>query len=184
MIKGEMESMGAITTYTGHKFDPMNPQMETLDIRDIAHALSLTCRGNGHVKQFFSVGQHCIMCAREAMARGYSKRVVLGCLLHDASEAYMSDVPRPFKEMLPEYVKLEEKLIDLIYTRFIGSTLSEEELKLVSKVDDAVLYYDMLELFGVLWGEKSVLEVEPNYTIQPFEEVEQTYLKLFEEIME
>ena len=108
----------------------------------------------------------------------------MGCLLHDASEAYMSDVPRPFKEMLPEYVKLEEKLIDLIYTRFIGSTLSEEELKLVSKVDDAVLYYDMLELFGVLWGEKSVLEVEPNYTIQPFEEVEQTYLKLFEEIME
>lgn len=183
MIKGEMESMGAITTYTGHKFDPMNPQMETLDIRDIAHALSLTCRGNGHVKQFFSVGQHCIMCAREAMARGYSKRVVLGCLLHDASEAYMSDVPRPFKEMLPEYVKLEEKLIDLIYMRFIGSTLSEEELRLVSKVDDAVLYYDMLELFGVPWGEKSALEVEPDYTIQPFEEVEQTYLKLFEEII-
>ena len=174
--------MGTITTYTGHKFDPMNPQMETLDIRDIAHALSLTCRGNGHVKQFFSVGQHCIMCAREAMARGYSKRVILGCLLHDASEAYMSDVPRPFKEVLPEYVKLEEKLIDLIYTRFIGSTLTEEEMKLVSRVDDAVLYYDMLELFGICWGEKSVLEVNPDYTVLPFEEVERTYLELFEEI--
>ena len=79
--------MGTITTYMGHRFDPVNPQMETLDIRDIAHALSLTCRGNGHVKQFFSVGQHCIMCAREAEARGYSKRVILACLLHDASEA-------------------------------------------------------------------------------------------------
>ncbi len=174
--------MGTITTYTGHKFNPMDPQMETLDIRDIAHALSLTCRGNGHVKQFFSVGQHCIMCAREAMARGYSKRVILGCLLHDASEAYMSDVPRPFKEVLPEYVKLEEKLIDLIYTRFIGSTLTEEEMKLVSRVDDAVLYYDMLELFGIYWGEKSVLEVNPDYTVLPFEEVEKTYLELFEEI--
>ena len=175
--------MGTITTYTGHKFDPMAPQMETLNIRDIAHALSLTCRGNGHVKQFFSVGQHCIMCAREAKARGYSKRVVLGCLLHDASEAYMSDVPRPFKEVLPEYVCLEEKLIDLIYTRFIGSTLSEEEMKLVSMVDDAVLYYDMLELFGVTWGEKTVLEIEPDYTILPFEEVEQTYLELFQEMI-
>ena len=108
--------------------------------------------------------------------------MILGCLLHDASEAYMSDVPRPFKEVLPEYVKLEEKLIDLIYTRFIGSTLTEEEMKLVSRVDDAVLYYDMLELFGIYWGEKSVLEVNPDYTVLPFEEVEKTYLELFEEI--
>ena len=176
--------MSSITTYTGKCFDPLTATADEIDITDIAHALHLLCRANGHFPHFYSVAQHSINCAEEAFARGYSERVQLGCLLHDASEAYMSDVPRPFKEMLPEYVKLEEKLIDLIYTRFIGSTLSEEELKLVSKVDDAVLYYDMLELFGVLWGEKSVLEVEPNYTIQPFEEVEQTYLKLFEEIME
>lgn len=176
--------MGTITTYMGHRFDPVNPQMETLDIRDIAHALSLTCRGNGHVKQFFSVGQHCIMCAREASARGYSKRVILACLLHDASEAYMSDVPRPFKEMLHEYVALEEKLIDLVYTRFIGSTLTEEEMKLVKKVDDEVLYYDMLELFGIPWGEKVELEIKPDHSFQPFEEVEQTYLNLFEEFIQ
>ena len=174
--------MGTITTYMGHRFDPVNPQMETLDIRDIAHALSLTCRGNGHVKQFFSVGQHCIMCAREASARGYSKRVILACLLHDASEAYMSDVPRPFKELLHEYVELEEKLIDLVYTRFIGSTLTEEEMKLVKKVDDEVLYYDMLELFGIPWGEKVELEIKPDHSFQLFEEVEEIYLNLFEEI--
>ena len=119
--------MGYITTYTKKKFDPMNPKAESLDIRDIAHALSLTCRGNGHVKQFFSVGQHCIACAKEAAARGYSDRVVLACLLHDASEAYMSDVPRPFKEVLPEYVKVEEKLITLIMEHFLGARLSIQE---------------------------------------------------------
>ena len=171
--------MGVITTYTGHKFDPVNPLMEALDIRDIAHALSLTCRGNGHVKHFYSVAQHCIMCAKEAMARGYSQREVLGCLLHDASEAYMSDVPRPFKELLHEYVKLEEKLIELVYLKFIGSTLNEEEINLIRKVDDDVLYYDMMELFGIPWGEKAELVIEPDYTIQPFEEVEKTYLELF-----
>lgn len=173
--------MGTITTYSGHKFDPINPDKDVLDIRDIAHALSLTCRGNGHVKQFYSVGQHCIMCAKEAAARGYSKRVVLACLLHDASEAYMSDVPRPFKEMLPEYVALEEKLIDLVYTKFLGGRLTEEEKKLVSKVDDDVLYFDMLELFGVVWGDYvPVLEIEPSYIVRPFEEVEKEYLDLFE----
>lgn len=173
--------MGTITTYSGHEFDPIKPDIECLDIRDIAHALSMTCRGNGHVKQFYSVGQHCLMCANEAAARGYSNRVVLGCLLHDASEAYMSDVPRPFKEMLPEYVQLEEKLIDLVYTRFLGSTLTEEEKELVRKVDDDVLYFDMLELFGVVWGDYvPVLEIEPDYTFIPFQEVEKEYLKFVE----
>ena len=50
--------------------------MKDFHIRDVAHALSFICRGNGHVKQFFSVGQHCINCSLEAEARGYSERVV------------------------------------------------------------------------------------------------------------
>ena len=99
--------MSYITTYTGKHFDPANPDSELIDICDVAHALSLTCRGNGHVKTFFSVGQHCINCALEAEARGYSRRLVLACLLHDASEAYMSDVPRPFKPFLPQYQEAE-----------------------------------------------------------------------------
>lgn len=90
-----------ITTYTGDHFDPTLPEAEHLHIEDIAHALSLICRGNGHVKTFFSVGSHCINCAKEAAARGYSGRLVLACLLHDASEAYLSDVPRPFKNIFP-----------------------------------------------------------------------------------
>lgn len=82
-----------ITTYTGQHFEPTNPDPELIRIEDIAHALSMICRGNGHVKTFWSVGQHCICCAREAAARGLSNRMVLACLLHDASECYMSDVP-------------------------------------------------------------------------------------------
>ena len=66
--------MGCITTYTGRHFDPVCPESGEIDIRDIAHALSLICRGNGHVKTFFSVGQHCIHCAREAEARGKEVR--------------------------------------------------------------------------------------------------------------
>ena len=60
--------MSYITTYTGKHFDPVNPDASLLCIEDIAHALSLLCRGNGHVQTFFSVGQHCIACAKEAQA--------------------------------------------------------------------------------------------------------------------
>ena len=62
-----------ITTYTGVHFTPTEPKAEDIRIEDIAHALSMICRGNGHVKTFYSVGEHCINCAAEAEARGYSK---------------------------------------------------------------------------------------------------------------
>lgn len=177
--------MGYITTYTGKKFDPMNPNIEAIEIRDIAHALSLTCRGNGHVKNFFSVGQHCVYCAIEAEARGYSKRVILGCLLHDASEAYMSDVPRPFKEMLPEYQQAEDQLIDLIYTKFLSSPLTEEEKKKVKDIDDDILYFDMLELLNVQQeGGAPKMQIELDYSVKPFEEVEKEYLDIFYRIIE
>lgn len=173
--------MSYITTYTGKHFDPTAPDASLFDVRDIAHALSLTCRGNGHVKTFFSVGQHCINCALEAEQRGFSKRVVLACLLHDASEAYMSDVPRPFKHALPSYVEAEEKLLEMIYEKFLGSSLSEEEQKLVKIIDDDLLYYDLKVLLGETpAGEAPNLKIELDYTVQPFEKVEAQYLKLYE----
>ena len=103
-----------ITTYTGKYFNPTQPNPDLISIQDIAHALSLICRGNGHVQTFWSVGQHCICCAKEAAARGLSDRMVLACLLHDASECYMSDVPTPFKKELPEYQEQEEQLLRMI----------------------------------------------------------------------
>lgn len=92
--------MSFITTYTKKYFDPLNVDESLLDIKDIAHALSLICRGNGHVQYFYSVAQHSLACAKEAKARGYSKEVILGCLLHDGSEVYLSDVTRPIKKNL------------------------------------------------------------------------------------
>lgn len=173
--------MSYITTYTGKHFDSTAPDASLFDVRDIAHALSLTCRGNGHVKTFFSVGQHCINCALEAELRGFPTRVVLACLLHDASEAYMSDVPRPFKHALPSYVEAEEKLLEMIYEKFLGSSLSEEEQKLVKIIDDDLLYYDLKVLLGETpAGEAPNLKIELDYTVQPFEKVEAQYLKLYE----
>ena len=173
--------MSYITTYTGKHFDPTKPDMSLVDIRDIAHALSLTCRGNGHVKTFFSVGQHCINAAREAIARGYSERVILACLIHDASEAYMSDVPRPFKRALPEYMEAEDQLLELIYEKFLGSRLNAEEQGLVKNIDNDLLYYDLKELLNeTSEGPAPELMIELNYEFVPFEQVENTYLALCE----
>ena len=123
-----------ITTYTGRHIDPLHPDPDMICIEDIAHALSLICRGNGQVKTFFSVGQHCINCAREALARGYSRRVAFACLLHDASECYLSDVPRPFKKTLSGYKEQEKNLLDLIYQKYLGSPLNAKEEQLLKEM--------------------------------------------------
>ena len=138
--------MSYITTVTGKHFDPMNPVERDIDIFDIAHALSLICRGNGHIKTFYSVAQHSIACAAEAFARGYTPIVMMGCLLHDASEAYLSDVTRPVKKELPQYLQAENALQDAIWRRFIGRDLTEDEKKKIFEIDDLMLSMEFHQL--------------------------------------
>lgn len=169
-----------ITTYGGTHFFPTDPKPDDIHITDIAHALALICRGNGHVKTFFSVGQHCINCALEARARGYGSRLILACLLHDASECYMSDVPRPFKKTMMEYQKQEEHLLDVIYRWFLGSALSQEEQAALKQIDDDLLYYDLMELLNEPSDrEAPQLHIDLNYEVKPFETVERQYLQLY-----
>lgn len=172
-----------ITTYTRKHFDPVHPDPERIVIEDIAHALSLLCRGNGHVTTFWSVGQHCICCAKEAAGRGLSDRIVLACLLHDASECYMSDVPRPFKKSLMDYLKQEEKLLKIIYRKYLGSALSQEEDMKLKSIDNDLLWYDLKYLLGETPAEpKPAIHITVDYTVLPFKTVEEEYLKLFRQL--
>ena len=78
-------------------------------------------------------------------------------------------------------MEAEEKLLEMIYEKFLGSSLSEEEQKLVKIIDDDLLYYDLKVLLGETpAGEAPNLKIELDYTVQPFEKVEAQYLKLYE----
>ena len=175
--------MSYITTYTRKYFDPVHPEAEKIDIRDIAHALSMICRGNGHVSSFWSVGEHCICCAKEALGRGYSERQALVCLLHDASECYMSDVPRPLKQEMPRYREVEDQLLQAIYEKFLGSGLTDEEARRLKEIDDDLLWYDLdILLEEKQSGEAPKLHFELDYTVRSFAEVEREYLELFQRL--
>ena len=91
-----------ISTINKIRFDPTNPSEDDIDIRDIAHALSMMTRANGHFTEFYSVARHSVNCALEATARGYPKRVALFCLLHDSAESYIGDMTRPLKMHFPK----------------------------------------------------------------------------------
>ena len=172
--------MSYITTYLKKHFDPVDANVNDIEIADIAHALSLLCRANGHFVHFYSVAQHCLNCARKAKMRGYSKRVQLGCLLHDASEAYLSDVTRPIKAQLPKYLEVEEKLQNAIFDKWISPTLTDEERKLVFEIDDAVLYHEFLNLMDEKTSEEEPnLIAELDYDFCDFSEIENKFIREF-----
>ncbi len=172
--------MSYITTYTKKKFNPVICTADEIDIADIAHALSLLCRAGGHFPRFYSVAQHCINCANEAEARGYAKRVQLGCLLHDASEAYLSDITRPVKPLLPKYLEIEKSLQDKIFSKWFTPALTEEERTLVFDIDNAMLYREFLDVMGEkLYDDEAKISSKPVFDFIEFETVEKDFLNLF-----
>jgi hypothetical protein len=100
-------------TNSGGRFYPMGPLPSEIDPSDIAHALSLLCRYGGHVDRFYSVAEHCVL-----MSLAVAPENALAALLHDATEAYVVDVPRPVKQYLSEYKVIEDRVWAAIATRF------------------------------------------------------------------
>ncbi len=106
--------MGKLCTYTGKLIDLENVKAEDICIRDIAHALSLLCRYNGHTKHFYSVAEHCVLLSKAEGMPG----TPLARLLHDAAEAYLGDVSSPLKPFLHYYQYLEDRIQKVIAEKY------------------------------------------------------------------
>lgn len=116
-----------IRTFTGRMVDPFNLTPDDIDIIDIAHALARIPRFNGHTAGFLSVARHSIRVAQtvpqfmppaaDPLAIRMSQ---FTGLLHDASEAYLCDIPSPVKSR-PEmegYREAEARAHHAIATKF------------------------------------------------------------------
>lgn len=108
----------AFKTYTGITFDLFDDSTWEFDRLDIARPLSNMCRFAGHI-DFRSVATHCVDVVNILREWGCPPDVQLAGLLHDASEAYLLDIPRPWKGYVSigddTYYELEERLEDAIF---------------------------------------------------------------------
>lgn len=129
-----------IKTISGRKIDVFSPTEDMIEIQDIAHSLSHQCRFGGHIPFFYSVAQHSVECANIA----YKDK--LQALLHDASEAYLLDMPKPIKHHLTEYKKIEYRLMKVISNKFnFCYPLSHY----VKKVDNVMFQYENKNLWEI-----------------------------------
>lgn len=120
-----------VQTYTGRQFWPLDPRPEDVCLEDIAHALSMLCRFNGHCTKFYSVAEHSVY-----VSRNVPPEHALWALLHDAAEAYVADVPRPLKRFLPNYKEAEAQVMRAVCEHF---GLPIEEPESVKRADTALL---------------------------------------------
>lgn len=102
-----------ILTYSGQQFDLLRPTAAMVKPIDIAHALARLCRFNGHTRHHYSVAQHSLI-----VASLVAEEHQLVALLHDATEAYIGDMVRPLKAVMPEYQVIEHQIWLVICERF------------------------------------------------------------------
>lgn len=148
-MRGDVNDCSFIRTFTGKYFWPLEPKVEDVDIKDIAHALANQCRWTGHVREFYSVAQHSVL-----VANNLPVRFALEGLLHDATEAYLVDLARPVKHApgLGEiYRAVEEKLDAVIREKFgLPATVSPA----VKEIDNVLLWTEKRDFMEGDWTER------------------------------
>lgn len=174
--------MSWMATYRGHRFDFFNMSKTTLDIEDIAHALSQICRFGGHCREFYSVAQHSVyvsqLCSHDHKLVG---------LLHDATEAYIGDMVTPLKRLVPDFQQYEASLYHVIAKQFGLPRELPQEVKDADITMLAAEARDLLNADVSTWGLTSAPEsirIEPwpsklaeKYFLEAFHTIDGEYAR-------
>lgn len=157
---------GWIQTYTGRALYPLDPKPSQFSIKDIARGLAMRCRYSGQCSRFYSVAEHSVLMARHLATyrtdeRWAENRDPLGeytlqevhdsaalALLHDASEAFLADVPRPLKPLLVGYQEAEDRMTSVIVAKYLGDEGPAIHHEIVKVADYAILLNEKHQLMA------------------------------------
>lgn len=171
-----------IRLISGSYLDLENPLPEQFALTDIAGALAKICRFGGQCSRFYSVAEHSWHCAMQAQEDGHSDAVIAASLMHDAAEAFVGDIVKPLKNLLPEYEAIESRMEAAIALKF-GIDF-ETTKPLWKEVDRAMLIAERRAMFSadkVVWtGEREVRTLSIEFHQWSPERAEYEFMRVAE----
>lgn len=161
-ITGNIAGGGFIECRSGKVFDLRNPDPALIDGEDIAMSLAMQCRYCGHCKFFYSVAEHCCIC-HDLVERRFDlfrdcgldqTEFAFAVLMHDASEAYCIDLPRPVKPLVPAYTVLENSIQAVVrqHFRIKDSTTIHKAIKRADNLVIRAEGHQLMPSKGETWG--------------------------------
>lgn len=185
----------AIWTCSDNMVEPLDMKPEMVSIEDVAYALSNQPRFTGHIKRSpegfpFTVAQHSCNVARLTMrAPDTTPDEWLYGLVHDGTEAFLSDMARPLKHYNvfgDAYREIESGLMDAVAAHLgLNPTMPDA----VKWADDVALRVECRDLMGATM---KMMYADGNADVEFFfpeplevwthEEAERRFLVLYNDI--
>jgi hypothetical protein len=162
-------------TYIGKQFWPLDPKPEEINLMDIAHALSNICRFNGHTNRFYSVAEHSLNVAKRLRDNNSFPSTILFGLLHDASEAYVCDIPRPLKRFIQGYKEIEENVQQAVYKALRLGYPEPCQKATIDAADRYLLAVESRELMRRTenWD---LVDTDPSERLPHWNDIQSTYM--------
>jgi 5'-deoxynucleotidase YfbR-like HD superfamily hydrolase len=156
-------------TYTGRQFWPLDPRPEDVCLEDVAHHLSNICRFGGACGMFYSVAQHAVLVSTVAERRAIQacvppsdvQRLALHGLHHDDAEAYIGDMVRPLKRFIPQFVEIEDAIVERAIAPHFGLESWLMKSAVIKAADEILLATEARDLMGGQSAGKWALRAEP-----------------------
>lgn len=126
-----------------------------VDLEDIAHHLSKLQRFNGALplNVTYSVAEHSINLVQHAeRIGGFGTLSLRMLLMHDASEAYLSDVVSPVKRQLPEYMILENAIQRIINKKLLNIDVLMDDSEVLKEMDRRIVIDEVQHIKPALEG--------------------------------
>jgi len=169
-----------VSTYKGKKVYVLDPKADMIDLDDIVHSLSLSCRFNGHCKHMYSIADHSML-----VADLVSEEAKLYALLHDSAEAYLADICRPLKQAINRITndlikEIEHNLLHAINMKFCLPDIPKNIKTEVKLADNTALWIEAHEMF-----DEKVLEIwEYGDLLNPIPDIKLTHYQTSEKCEE
>ncbi len=151
--------MTTIRLYDESHIDLLNPRPEDIHILHVAISLSREGRYANQTRKFYSVAEHSYLVAAACWSFAHDvyekdreefRLLQLRALLHDASEAYLRDLPGPLKStpLLAGYREIERNLQTAIFESVCLAPSHDEHDSYIHLIDKAIRTEEM----DVLWS--------------------------------